>query len=186
MSVCLLVLGASGRAAGGEALAAPMAPPQTTLWDNLRASAFDVLEYGAQMVRSVTGWIFPVESDSKNDDIRGVLSLSDKEFRDFELMIRSAGYVLLGYSLGFGRSAEVELAFDLERTLSDHERDQLRYQVEHQGGGTNAMRRDIILGLLNANRYVESTPANGYRFAGLTMRLSSPPEMRMRFRRTKP
>ena len=190
MSVVLLAtaLTMSGGAARAEGAAAPAVPAQT-LWDSLRIGAFGVLEYGSQMVRSVTGWIFATGNEggeTKTEDIRGLLSLSDKEFRDFELMIRSAGYVLLGYSFGFEDNSEVELVFDYERTLSDRERDELRHQLEHQGGGINAVRRNIVLGLLDANRYVDASPASGYRLAGVTMRLSTPPDVRVRFRRTKP
>ena len=180
-------LAMSGASAAAEGAAAPPAAVQT-LWDSQRAGAFGVLEYGSQMVRSVTGWLFSAGSEggeAKTEDIRGLLSLSDKEFREFELLVRAAGYGLQGYSFGFDGNSEVELVFDFERLISDRERAELRHQMEQQGGGGNAARRDIILGLLDATRYVDASPASGYRLAGVTMRLSSPPDVRIRFRRTK-
>ena len=182
-------LAMSGAPAVAEGAAAPPPAASRNLWDSLRAGAFGVLEYGSQMVRSVTGWFFTAggEGDeAKAEDIRGLLSLSDKEFREFELLIRAAGYVLQGYSFGVDGNSEVELVFDFERVISDRERSDLRHQLEQQNGGINAARRDIVLGLLDATRYVDASPASGYRLAGMTMRLSSPPDVRIRFRRTKP
>ena len=181
-------LAMSGAPAGAEGSGSPALAAQT-LWDSLRAGAFGVLEYGSQMARSVNGWFFTAGSDGseiKAEDIRGLLSLSDKEFRDFELLVRAAGYTLQGYSFGADDGPEVELVFDFERVISDRERSELRRQLEQQGGGIAAARRSIILGLLDATRYVDASPASGYRLAGMTMRLSSPPDVRIRFRRIKP
>ena len=189
-----ILLAVSGQAmsegaAAADGVAAPPAAASGTLWDSLRTGAFGVLEYGSQVMRSVTGWLFTSggEGDeAKAEDIRGLLSLSDKEFREFELLIRAAGYVLQGYSFGVDGGSEVELVFDFERVISDRERAELRRQLEQQNGGVNAARREIILGLLDTTRYVDASPASGYRLAGMTMRLSSPPDVRIRFRRTKP
>ncbi len=190
MSALLIaaMLTVSGVSAGAEGTGAPTVAAQN-LWDTLRAGASGVLEYGSQMVRSVTGWFFSSggESDeAKAEDIRGLLSLSDKEFREFETLIRAAGYGLQGYSFGLDGESEVELVFDFERMISDRERSELRRQLDHQGGGGSAARRSIILGLLDATRYVDASPATGYRLAGMTMRLNSPPDVRIRFRRMKP
>jgi len=183
-----MVLSLSGVSAGAEGAGAPAVAAQD-LWDSLRAGAFGMLEYGSQMIRSVSGWFVTTGGDTgetKNEDIRGLLSLSDKEFREFEALIRSAGYVLQGYSFGLDGGSEVELVFDFERVISDRERTELRRQLEQQGGEGGAARRAIVLGLLDATRYVDAPPASGYRLAGMAMRLGSPPDVRIRFRRTKP
>ena len=182
------LLAMSGVPADAEGTGAPP-PAVQSLWDSLRAGAFGVLEYGSLVVRSVTGWFYTPggEGDEvKAEDIRGLLSLSDKEFREFELLIRAAGYVLQGYSFGLDGDAEVELVFDFERVISNRERSELRHQLEQQSGGVNAARRGIIFGLLDATRYADASPASGYRLAEVTMRLGTPPDVRVRFRRVKP
>ena len=189
MSAILIatMLTMSGVSADAEGSGAPAAVTQT-LWDSVRTGAFGVLEYGSQMMRSVTGWfvVSGGEGDEiKPETIRSLLSLSDKEFREFELLIRAAGYVLQGYSFGSDGNSEVEMVFDFERVISDRERSELRHQLEHQGGSAGAARRTIVMALLDATRYVDASPASGYRLIGMTMRLSSPPDVRIRFRRIK-
>jgi hypothetical protein len=159
------------------------------LWDGLRSGAFGVLDYGASVVRSVSGWVVgttPSPDEVKAEDVRGLLSLSDKEFREFDTQVRAAGYVLQGYSFGLDGSSEVELAFDFERALSERERTDLRHLVDQQSGAANTVRHTIIVGLLDASRYIDASPASGYRLAGVTMRLGSPPDVRVRFQRNKP
>ena len=186
-AVIATMLALSPAPASAESSAAPALAVQN-LWDSLRAGAFGVLEYGSQMMRSVTGWLFTggEESDTaKTEDIRGLLSLSDKEFREFDALIRAAGYALQGYSFGLDGSSEVELVFDFERVISDRERAELRHQLEPQGNAGAAARRNIVRNLLDATRYVDAPPASGYRLAGVTMRLGSQPDVRIRFRRAK-
>ena len=185
--IATMLLAMPGAPADAESGGAP-APAAQTLWDNVRAGAAGVLEYGSQVVRSMTGWFFAAGSEGeevKAEDIRGLLSLSDKEFREFELLVRAAGYVLQGYSFGLDGNSEVEMVFDFERVISDRERSELRHQLEHQGGSAGAARRTIVMALLDATRYVDASPASGYRLIGMTMRLSSPPDVRIRFRRIK-
>ena len=175
---------------GGPARAEPPAATTAqTLWDSLRTGAAEALDYGSRMVRSVTGWLFPGggEDEAKTGDVHGLFSLSEKEFRDFEQLVRTAGYALQGYSFGTEEDADlVELAFEFERVISARERAELLRQLDQLSGGLAATRRTIILGLLDATRYVDASPASGYRLAGLTMRLNTPPDVRIRFRRTKP
>ncbi len=189
ISVILIaaVLTVSGVSADASGTSAPTVAAQT-LWDGLRAGAFGVLDYGAQMMRSMSGWFIVSggEADEiKAEDVRALLSLSDKEFREFELLVRAAGYLLQGYSLGVEGGSEVELVFDFERVIGDRERSELRHQLERQGGPLGAARRSIIFSLLDATRYADASPASGYRLIGMTMRLSSAPEVRIRFRRMK-
>jgi len=155
----------------------------------VRAGTVGVLEYGALMVRSLTDWLTGAGAgpdESKVEDVRGLLNLSDKEFRDFETQVRAAGYVLQGYSLGLDGASGVELAFDFERMISDQERTDLRLQLDRQEGTVTPVRRTVILELLNATRYIDASPASGYRLAGVTLRLGSPPDVRIKFRRIKP
>ena len=159
------------------------------LWDSVRAGTFGALEYGTGMMRGLTGWITgagPGPDEVRAEDIRGLLNLSDKEFRDFETLVRAAGYALQGYSFGLDGGSEVELTFDFERVISDRERTDLRHLLDQQSGAANAVRRSVVLGLLDATRYVDSSPASGYRLAGVTMRLGAPPDVRLKFRRIKP
>ena len=189
MSAALIatMLALSPAPASAESSAAPALAVQN-LWDSLRAGAFGVLEYGSQVMRSMTGWLFTAgdEGDTaKAEDIRGLLSLSDKEFREFDALVRAAGYALQGYSFGLDGGSEVELVFDFERVISDRERTELRRQLEPQGNAGAAARQAIVRSLLDATRYVDAPPASGYRLAGVTMRLGSQPDVRIRFRRTK-
>ena len=186
-AVIATMLALSPVPAGAESSAAPALAVQN-LWDSLRAGAFGVLEYGSQVMRSMTGWLFTAgdEGDTaKAEDIRGLLSLSDKEFREFDALVRAAGYSLQGYSFGLDGGSEVELVFDFERVISDRERTELRRQLEPQGNAGAAARQAIVRSLLDATRYVDAPPASGYRLAGVTMRLGSQPDVRIRFRRTK-
>ena len=166
--------------------------PTTTsqgFWDSLGAGTYGVLLYGSQMVRSVAGWVGGGGSgldETKGEDIRGLLNLSDKEFRDFDALIRAAGYVLQSYSFGLAGGSEIELVFDFERALSDRERADLQRQIEQQGGPGGGIRRSVIQGLLDAARYIDASPASGYRLAGVSMRLGAPLDVRVRFRRGKP
>ena len=184
------LIGAGLALSGGPARAEPPAGAATqTLWDSLQVDAAEVLDYGSRMVHSVTGWFFSDngEGEAKSEDIHSLVSLSEKEFRDFEQLVRTAGYALQGYSFGTGDDAdEVELTFGFERVIPERERAELLRQLDQLSGGLAATRRAIILGLLDATRYEDASPASGYRFAGLTMRLSTPPDVRIRFRRTKP
>ena len=173
----------AGQVAGSPAVAAQ------DLWDSVRAGTFGALEYGTGMMRALTGWVTgaaPGPDEIKAEDIRGLLNLSDKEFRDFETLVRSAGYVLQGYSFGLDGGSEVELGFEFERLISDRERADLRRLLDQQNGAVTAVRRSIVLGLLDATRYVDSSPASGFRLAGVAMRLGSPADVRIRFRRIKP
>jgi hypothetical protein len=158
------------------------------VWDGLRAGTYGALEYGSLVVRSLTGWLTGAGTgdEVKTEDVRGLLSLSDKEFREFDTLVRAAGFVLQGYSFGLNGGGEVELSFDFERTIAERDRTELRRQVEQQGGVVNAVRRNILLGLLDATRYIDAAPASGYRLIGVTMRLGSPPDIRIKFRRNKP
>ena len=189
--VVVLVLAPGGPARAqtlGQTLGVPAVAAQD-LWDSVRAGTFGALEYSAGMVRSVTGWFTGAGSgpdEVRAEDIRGLLNLSDKEFRDFEALVRAAGYLLQGYSFGADGSSDVELVFDFERLISDRERSDLRRLLDQQGGTVTVVRRSIVLGLLDATRYVDSSPASGYRLAGVSMRLGSPPDVRIRFRRIKP
>jgi len=158
-------------------------------WGSVRTGTVGVLEYGALMARSLTGWLTGSGAgldEGKTEDVRGLLNLSDKEFRDFETLIRAAGYVLQRYSFGLDGNSEVELVFDFERMISDRERADLRLQLDQQDGGGTPVRRSVILALLNATKYIDASPASGYRLAGVTMRLGSPPDVRLTFRRIKP
>jgi len=191
VAVLLLAPAPSARAQSlgqGLGLGYPAVAAQD-LWDTLRAGTFGALEYGAGMVRGLTGWITgagPGPDEVRAEDIRGLLNLSDKEFRDFETLVRAAGYVLQGYSFGLDGGSEVELVFDFERVISDRERTDLRHLLDQQSGAVNAVRRSIVLGLLDATRYVDNSPASGYRLGGVSMRLGSPPDVRVKFRRIKP
>ena len=120
-AVVALLLASPGAPARADGAGAPAAAAQN-LWDTMRAGTFGVLEYGAGMVRSVTGWLVGGgggQEEAKAEDIRGLLNLSDKEFREFEAQVRAAGYILQGYSFGLGGGSEVELVFDFERVISD-------------------------------------------------------------------
>jgi hypothetical protein len=185
IAAALAMPAASVRAegAGGPAIA-----PQNW-WDTVRAGTTGVVEYGVLMVRSLTDWLTGTGAgpdESKTEDVRGLLNLSDKEFRDFETLVRAAGYVLQGYSFGLDSGSGVELVFDFERVISDRERADLRLQLDQQEGGVTAVRRSVILELLNATRYIDASPAGGYRLAGVTIRLGAPPDVRIKFRRIKP
>jgi hypothetical protein len=164
------------------------APAIQDVWDGLRAGTFGVLDYGSSAVRAVTGWLTGTGTgdEVKTEDVRGLLSLSDKEFREFDTLVRAAGFVLQGYSFGLTGNGDVELSFDFERSISERERTELRRLVEQQGGVVNAVRRTILLGLLDATRYIDAAPASGYRLIGVTMRPGSPPDVRIKFRRNKP
>jgi hypothetical protein len=140
-------------------------------------------------VRSLAGWFTGGDlgqDASKAEDVRGLLNLSDKEFREFDAQIRAAGYVLQGYSFGLGGGSDVELVFDFERLIDDRERSELSHQLEQQAGVANAVRRSVILGLLDATRHIDASPAGGYRLGGVVMRLGSPLDVRLQFRRFKP
>lgn len=187
-AVVALLLASPGAPARADGAGAPAAAAQN-LWDTMRAGTFGVLEYGAGMVRSVTGWLVGGgggQEEAKAEDIRGLLNLSDKEFREFEAQVRAAGYILQGYSFGLGGGSEVELVFDFERVISDRERTDLRHLLDQQGGVAGAVRRSVLLGLVDATKYVDAAPASGYRLSGVTMRLGTPPDVRVRFRRMKP
>jgi hypothetical protein len=93
---------------------------------------------------------------------------------------------LQGYSLGLDGNAAVELMFDFERILSDRERTDLRHQLDRQEGAVSPVRRSVILTLLDATKYIDASPASGYRLTGVTMRLGSPPDVRIKFKRIKP
>ena len=180
----LAMPGTSARAdGGGQAVAA------SGWWDSVRAGTADAFGYGALMARSVADWVIGGGSgagDARTEDIRGLLNLSDKEFREFDTLSRAAGYVLQGYSFGLDGGSDVELVFDFERVISEQERGDLQRQMEQQGGVASAVRRNVILGLFDATRYIDALPAGGFRLAGVTMRLGSPPDLRVRFRRVKP
>ncbi len=173
---------------GAPAAAAP------DWWGSVRAGTAGVLGYGVQAVRSLSDWLTGAGAgadDGKTEDLHGLLNLSDKEFRDFETLVRAAGYVLQGYSLGLDGGAGdngsgVELAFDFERMISDRERADLRRQLDQQDGAVTPVRRNVILALLDATRYTDASPASGYRLAGVTMHLGAPPDVRIKFRRIKP
>lgn len=186
-AVVALALISPGAVARAQTAAPPAAASQN-LWDTMRAGTFGVLEYGAGMVRSVTGWLVGGggPEEVKAEDIRGLLNLSDKEFREFETQVRAAGYVLQGYSFGLNGGSEVELVFDFERVIGDRERADLRHLLDQQGGAAGAVRRSVLLGLVDATKYVDASPASGYRMSGVTMRLGPPLDVRVRFRRMKP
>ncbi len=158
-------------------------------WDSVRGGPKDIFDYGLLTIRSLADWVTggtPNPSDGKTEDIRSLLNLSDKEFREFDALIHAAGFVLQNYSFGLGGSSDVELTFDFERTITEPERFELHHQMEQQGSTAIAVHRSIILGLLDANRYRDASPAGGYRLSGVTMRLGSPPDVRVRFQRSKP
>lgn len=185
LALPLVLPGAPARAETGPA-------PAQNLWDSMRAGTFGLLDYGAGMVGSAVGWLgLPgwragAAEESKAEDIRGLLNLSDKEFREFEALVRAAGFVLQGYSVGLGVGAEVELAFDFERVVGERERADLIRLIDQQTGAGGTVRRAILLGLTDAAKYVDAVPASGYRLAGVTMRLGGTPDVRARFRRMKP
>lgn len=190
IAATLAMAGAHATAGGTDAPApAAAAAPAAAQdwWGSVRAGTAGVLEYGAQVVRSLTDWLTGAGSDgNKVEDVRGLLNLSEKEFRDFETLVRAAGYALQDYSLGLDGASEVELTFDFERMISDQERSELRLQLDRQDDAVSPVRRSVILELLNATRYIDASPAGGYRLAGVTIRLGSPPDVRIRFRRIKP
>jgi hypothetical protein len=189
LAVALILLGLvlSASPAEAQGLRGPAAAAQD-VWDTVRAGTFGVLDYSSGMMRSMTGWFGgagPGIDESKAEDIRGLLNLSDKEFREVEAQVRAAGYVLQGYSFGLGRAGDVELVFEFERLITDREREELRRQLDQQAGLAGTVRRSVLLGLLDATRYVDASPAGGYRFSGVTMRLGAVLDLRVRFRRVK-
>ncbi len=170
---------------------APVAQPAVGqgLWDSVRSALFGTLDYGAQVVSTFGGWLGGGggESDTnKIEDIRGLLSLSDKEFREFETLVRSAGYELQGYSFGLGRSLDMEMVFDFERAITDKERADLYRLLDQQGTSLNAVRRSVIDALLEASKYIDASPASGYRLTDVVVRVGASPDVRLRFRRVRP
>ena len=167
---------------GGPAVAAQ------SIWDSMWAGTAGALDYGATVVRALTGWFVGSgpAGEVGAEDARGLLNLSDKEFREFDGLVRAAGYVLQGYSFGLDGISRIELEFDFERAVSERERVDLRHVLDQQGGVVNVMRRSVILALLDATRYIDAPPAAGYRLAGVSVRPQTPPEVRVRFRRSKP
>lgn len=173
----------------------PIAPPPIArtpvgqgLWDSLRSAVFGTLDYGAQVVSALGGWLGGAGGEidaGKIEDIRGLLSLSDKEFREFETLIHSTGYELQGYSFGLGRGSDLELVFDFDRAITDKERADVYRSLDQQGTGLNAVRRNVIGALLEASKYIDASPASGYRLTGVVVRVGASPDVRLRFRRVR-
>lgn len=159
------------------------------LWDSMRNGATGAFEFGSHVMRSMSWWMSGSsgsQSESRIDDIRSLLNLSEKEFREFDAMIRLSGFELHGFSFGLGGPADLELAFDFERLLSDKEKSELRQLIDQSRSAISAVRRTVILALLDASRYVDAAPASGYRLRSVSLRLSTPPDVRIRFQRTRP
>jgi hypothetical protein len=189
MAVALAALLILPAAPAGSQSPGSQGLPGTGLWDALRSGTYGAIEFGSQVVRSVTWWMAGVNSAPEEghlDDIRGLLNLSEKEFREFDALIRLSGFELQGFSFGIGGPTDMELAFDFERLLTNREKSELRQLVEQSRGVISAMRKSIILALLDASKYVDAAPASGYRLRGVSLRLGTPPEVRIRFQRFKP
>ena len=65
-------------------------------WDSVRGGPKDIFDYGLLTIRSLADWVTggtPNPSDGKTEDIRSLLNLSDKEFREFDALIHAAGFV---------------------------------------------------------------------------------------------
>lgn len=154
------------------------------LWNGITG----LLGYGTRAVSAMTGWFGDAGPGdaTRIEEARGLLNLSDKEFREFDALVRATGFVLQGYSFGLERGAGVELSFGFERAISEQERSDLVHALDPQSSAPGNARRDIILALLDAARYVDAAPAGGYRLAGAWIRPGSPPDIRLRFRRIKP
>ena len=173
----------------GSQVSGSQPAPGAGLWDNMRSGAFGAFEFGSQVMRSMSGWMTGPpghQDDSRMDDIRSLLNLSEKEFREFDTLIRMSGFELQGFSFGLGGPTDLELAFDFERLLSDKEKSDLRQLIDQSRGMITAVRRIIILALLDASRYVDAAPASGYRLRSVSLRLSTPPDVRIRFQRARP
>lgn len=173
------------------------------VWDG---SAYDVSGRGAALrhgdlsyeegrpgglpdLQPVTWWFSggnPSPEEIRVDEANGFLHLSEKEFREFDSLIRSTGFALQGLRVGLGGLAEMELSFDFERLMSDQEKTSLRQALERQYGTLNALRKAVILALMDAGRYGEAGPAQGFRLRSVSLRLGNPADFQLRFRRNKP
>lgn len=128
----------------------------------------------------------PSPEEIRIDDANSFLHLSEKEFRELDTLIHSAGFVLRGLQVGAGGLAEVELSFDFERPMTEQENVALRQAVERQYGTLSALRKAIVLTLMEAGRHGEAKPAQGFRLHSISLRLSNPSDVQLRFRRSKP
>ena len=175
-------------ARGDDARPPPDAANSASPWDVMRDGVLSAFDSSLDAMLSAVTWISSLAQTGERSDteeIRSLINLPEKDFREFESLIRAAGFELEGFNFGMGANPNLELRFGFVRQPSDKEKAELRERIGGNRDALGAVRRAVISALLDVLRYVDAVPASGYRLSGVSMRVALPPEVKVNFQRTR-
>ncbi|CAK0756103.1 hypothetical protein WCLP8_2710003 [uncultured Gammaproteobacteria bacterium] len=186
-AVVMLSLGQPGLAAEGTGRADGSAHGGT-VWEMVRDSTLEAVGYGAAVLHSVAAWLSDLGQGGGDRvdgaELRALIGLPEKNFREFESLILAAGFRLTAITLGTSEPPELDLSFAFARHPSDKERANLRAAIAARNGGLgSSLWRTVLNALLDATRYVDAIPASGYRLEGVSIRIGSASTVKVNFRR---
>ena len=163
--------------AGLSAFPAHAADP--TLWESVKSGTQQVLLAGSGTARELYSWISGTDGESR---LAGELvALTNKDLRDLELLVESAGYRLEDITIhrgaGANGGADVTLGFAFQRAADPRRTAELREIIARDNALVDEDTRLILGSLLDASARSLTTPRERFETQRLQVRLGQPPRV---------
>ncbi|MEI6560350.1 MAG: hypothetical protein WCO00_18280, partial [Rhodospirillaceae bacterium] len=156
---------------------------EATLWDTVKSRTQQVFSLGSGAVRSLYAWVLGFGGESRLAE--DLVAFSNKDLRDLELLVESAGYKLDDITIhmsGQTRTpADVSLNFLWQRTIDARHKAELREIIARDNALVDDDTRVIVGSLLDAAARAQKVPADRFQGHRIQIRLGQPPQVAFDF-----
>ncbi|CAK0770265.1 hypothetical protein CCP2SC5_40052 [Azospirillaceae bacterium] len=161
---------------------------EESLWEIVKNSTLTAVDYTSNALVSSFMWVSGWASASNGYVRLGpeLLNSSAKGFRDFEMLVDTAGYRLDGIDYDPVRKINVGLTFGFERHIDDRQRADLRDIIARESGLVGEGVSLIIAVLLEASERAEYVLNKGLKFESVRVQFGSSAEVDLGFRQISP
>ena len=166
----------------------PARADDTTLWDTVKLRTQQVFALGADTAHALSAWVSGLGGESRLAE--DLLAFSNKDLRDLELLVDSAGYKLEDITIHRGAhavgDADVTLGFTYQRAVDARHKSELREIIARDNALVDEDTRTIVGALLDATQRVQAAPPERFQSHRIQIHLGQPPEVAFDFRAQGP
>ncbi|CAK0775782.1 hypothetical protein CCP2SC5_60045 [Azospirillaceae bacterium] len=163
--------------------------PIPDLWEMVRDETMVIFDYGSTWFRSLLAWASSFVGGAEpasGGAPRELMTLSEKEFREFDALVAAAGFRLNEIRFGIGSVSTVELTFEFKQVIGDKERAALERRLNEQRESIGPVRGRVIVSLLDSAKQIGAISVDGFRIIGVFIRVGSSFDVKINYRRTAP
>ena len=156
---------------------------EATLWDTVKLRTQQVFALGGDTVHSLYAWLAGFGGESRLAE--ELLAFSNKDLRDLELLVDSAGYrledITIHRSAQSAGNGEVTLSFAWQRAVDTRHKAELRDIIARDNALVDEDTRTIVGSLLDASQRAQKAPNERFQNHLIQIRLAKPPEVAFDF-----